>query len=156
MAEDKKVNGTLNVNTLLSDDFLYIGRPSTNEDCWITAGDLMASIRSNPVNHSSCIFNNSTNIIVCKENNLIGFKSAILDCYFERNNSIRKQIIEVWYFDGNCGIIEGNMGVYPDEETDLGITLSAEIDTNLNLVVTLNAVSANADFYYNIISKIAV
>ena len=158
MAEDKTVNSTLNIQSLLSDDFFYVGRPSTNEDCYINAVDLRASILNGTVNNLTCIYNQDTLLRLCTNGDALDntFKSVVLDCLFERNGKVRKQMVEVCYISSSAEILEHPIVTIPSTETDLGITLSVSVDDGVNLVISVDAVAINVNFYYNIVSLISI
>jgi hypothetical protein len=152
---DQPVNAGLNIKTLLSSDVLYVARLSTGEDCYIKANDLITFLTSGTTaTKVICPFNLTTSILLASADMITSgsIKSVVLDCFFERNNKARKEIVQIFFENGTASLIEGPTGTIPDSEIDLGITLSVDSSSGLNLDITLDAVTANCTFFYNILS----
>jgi hypothetical protein len=152
---DQPVTAGLNITTLLATDVLYVARPSTGQDCYITAAALIASLGKTPVSYVSCLHNATTHVPI---DSLLGnFRSITLDCYFIRNGKTRKEIIQIFYDPTTqvASFIEGEIGTIPASETDLGITLSISYSFGLILNVALDSDVNNAGFYFSVISIIS-
>jgi len=156
---DKKVNATQLISTVLSNDIFYVGRVSTNKDCYITALDLIASLTTPPITTVICQYNDTTSVLLASASqvSLGTIKSVTLDCYCEKNGKSRKQIVEVFYTTGESQLVEGSYATIPATETDLGITLSTDCSAGLNLVVAVdNSEANNVNFYYRGLSTISI
>lgn len=155
---DRPINNTLNIKTLLSNDILYVARVSTGMDCYISVADFITATSTYPVSNVTCQYNNTTNILIASAEALSSgnFKSATIDCYFERNGKARKQIVEVFYIGGAAQILEGSYATIPNTESDLGISLAASCAAGLTLDVTVDSDANDVDFYYVITSIISL
>jgi hypothetical protein len=155
-ALDKYVPDCTPIDSLVDGDLLYVARTSTGEDCAIDGTKINAVINSLAPVHVVCPYGQSTAVGLNFYNGgaMTGRRSVTLDCMWTRNNQARKQIVQVFFANGQPALVEGEAGTIPDDITDLGISLDVDSYYDVHLVITVDSVPVAVNFYYKIISSL--